>query len=580
MKLAGKLPLIYLTILLGTVFFVTPATAQEHVEDMSGVSLSDVQVSDSIFYDAIKAKMQKDSKRAEEDFLAFTQLRPKNSAGWYELSLLYLDDKKLQPAESTIKKAISIDGDNKWYKSQYARVLELTNEPREAADLLMKLSKTEKYNSEYLLRAAFLYRRAKRYTEAHEVLDMVIAQENDNESLLYEKKELYLKENKLEEAAQIMEGLIKTNPMEGRYYVDLAALYQNNNEPKKAEEVYKRAQQLVPDDPSLQLALAERSFNNKDSVGYNENVKKLALNKSLDVDEQLRVLDAYVQINIGDVGKRAEALTIADELAKQHPKDARVAYTYGRVLGINEQVDKAIVEFKRSVELDPSNLAAWEALLLSFGDKDKADSLNFYADKALRLFPNNANFHFYKGIAQMYKNDNQAAVKTLNRAADMFPDENTAALARIYSTLGDIYNTTKEYTLSDENYRKAIKLDPQNPFPMNNFAYYLSVRGENLEEAEKWSRTSLEIVPNESTFMDTYGWILYKQGKYTKAKEYIQKALEKRPEGDGTVYDHLGDILFKLNDKEGALENWKKAKEKGTDNTNIDKKIQDQKIYE
>lgn len=579
MKLTLSLPLIYFSLLFGTVCSFTSATAQEE-RDMSGLSLNNDQVSDSLFFDAIKAKMQRDSKRAEDNLVAFTKRQPKNGAGWYELSLIYLDDKKVEPAANAIKKAISIDGGNKWYKSQYARVLELSDEPREAADLLMKLSKSEQYNDEYLLRAALLYKRSKRYGDAHQALDMLITKSDDNVPLLYEKRDLYLKENKLEDAVQVMEKLIKENPMEGQFYVELARIYQSNNEPKKAEEVFQRAVNAVPDDPALQYALVQRSFEKKDSAALNENFKKLALNKGLEVEEQLRVLDDYVQIHFNDLNKRAEALAIAGELAKQHPKDARVAYTYGRVLGINEQLDNAIVQFKRSVDLDPSNLAAWEALLLSFGDKNKADSLNFYADKALRLFPNNAMFHFYKGIAQMYKGDNAAAIKTLTRSADMFPDENAGALSRIYSTLGDIYNTTKQYELSDENYRKSLKMDPQNPFSMNNFAYYLSVRGANLDEAEKWSRQSLELVPNESTFMDTYGWISYKQGKYTKAKEYIQKALEKRPEGDGTVYDHLGDILYKLNDKDGALQNWKKAKEKGTDNPNIDKKIQDQKIYE
>ena len=115
---------------------------------------------------------------------------------------------------------------------------------------------------------------------------------------------------------------------------------------------------------------------------------------------------------------------------------------------------------------------------------------------------------------------------------------------------------------------------------LNNFAYFLPVRGENLEEAERMSRLTLELVPNEATFMDTYGWILYKQGKYTKAKEFVQKALDKSETVDGTLYDHMGDIYFQLKDKEKAMEYWQKAKEKGTDNPLIDKKIQEQKLYE
>ena len=106
-----------------------------------------------------------------------------------------------------------------------------------------------------------------------------------------------------------------------------------------------------------------------------------------------------------------------------------------------------------------------------------------------------------------------------------------------------------------------------------NYSYYLSLRNKRLEDAEKMSKRSLELRPEEPTFLDTYGWILYKSGDYKKAKEYIQKAIDANNEGaDGTLWEHLGDIYYKLNNKEKAVEYWKKAKEKGTENEQIDKK--------
>ena len=132
---------------------------------------------------------------------------------------------------------------------------------------------------------------------------------------------------------------------------------------------------VVPDDPMLQLSLAIRSKINQDSAGYSENLKKMALNKSLDVNTQLQVLDQYVQESFKEIGKRQEALNIAEQLAKQHPKDAQVAYSYGRVLVLNNQPEKAIEQYKRSLDIDQSNVEVWSRLMDVFTTKDKADSL-------------------------------------------------------------------------------------------------------------------------------------------------------------------------------------------------------------
>jgi pentatricopeptide repeat protein len=147
--------------------------------------------------------------------------------------------------------------------------------------------------------------------------------------------------------------------------------------------------------------------------------------------------------------------------------------------------------------------------------------------------------------------------------------------------IGDAYNFMKQYQLSDESYEKAMKLTPDNATLLNNYAYYLSVRNTRLDDAEKMSRKSLEIRKDEPTFLDTYGWVLYKQGKNDKALEYIQKAIDiSGNAADATLWEHLGDIYFKLGNVDKAVEYWKKSKEKGSENTDIDKKINDRKLYE
>jgi Tfp pilus assembly protein PilF len=151
----------------------------------------------------------------------------------------------------------------------------------------------------------------------------------------------------------------------------------------------------------------------------------------------------------------------------------------------------------------------------------------------------------------------------------------------MYSTLADVYYSSKQFTLSDETFEKALALDPNNATVLNNYSYFLSERGIKLDVAESMSKKSLELRPDEVNFIDTYGWILYKKGDFAKAKTYIEKAMGLTKDApSATLYDHLGDILYKLNEKTKAIAAWKKAKETGSDDKNLDKKISEGKLYE
>jgi len=562
---------------------VVPCTfGQKEGEDTLETSIAGKHAkTDELYFDAEKAKMQEDNKRAKELFEQFVAVRPEVSDAYYELSKLYFNDKSISKAEEYVMKALERDKNNKWYKEQYATILAERGAFIDAATIESDLAKEDPNDQTYDLMAADYYERGHKYEEAITYINKAITRSGADEDLMMHKVQLYLNMNNVDKAADVIKELITQDPRNGRYYKDIGEIYDNNKMPEKAAEVYKSAQNSVPDDPFVQTGLAEHYLKLGDTALYLDYVKKAVINKQLDAENQLDILTDFVQNLPNDSVLQAQGLPIVRQIIAQHPTDPDVLVVFGEFLEKSGKRDSAIISFKRSLEIKPANFNTWARLLEDYSDKEYADSLVRYSEKAMRLFPNQVVANYFNGIGHFYKKEYTPAANAIKRAIDMIPDDDKQRQADMYAILGDIYNSNKQYDLSDKAYDKVILLDPANATVLNNYSYYLSERGVKLDEAEKMSKKSLELKPKEGTFLDTYGWILYKKGDYAKAKEYVQKAINLAgPNTDGTLYDHLGNIYYKLNDKDKAVENWKKAKDKGTDDLEIDKKIREGKLYE
>jgi Tfp pilus assembly protein PilF len=138
----------------------------------------------------------------------------------------------------------------------------------------------------------------------------------------------------------------------------------------------------------------------------------------------------------------------------------------------------------------------------------------------------------------------------------------------------------KDFSNSERNYDEALLLDPKNEYVLNNFAYYLSLRKDKLVKAEKMSKMTLDLQPENVNYLDTYAWILFQQGKYADAKTYLQKAINNGTDKSAVVLEHFGDVLFKLNDTSEAIKYWELANAKGGASEMIGKKLKEKKYYE
>jgi tetratricopeptide (TPR) repeat protein len=193
------------------------------------------------------------------------------------------------------------------------------------------------------------------------------------------------------------------------------------------------------------------------------------------------------------------------------------------------------------------------------------------------LFPNQALLYYFNGYAHLRKKHFRESAYALEQAKKL-ASTNTSLVADINGMLGDAYNGVHDFAKSDKAYDEALALNPDNDLILNNYSYYLALRNENLDKAEKMASQLTKSHPDNASYLDTYSWVLFMMGKYRDARKVMEKAIAT---GDASAahFDHYGDILYKLGEVDEAVVQWQKAKQLDGDNVALDKKIADRRLY-
>jgi tetratricopeptide (TPR) repeat protein len=275
---------------------------------------------------------------------------------------------------------------------------------------------------------------------------------------------------------------------------------------------------------------------------------------------------------------KEEALELATILVATHPNDPKAHSIYADFLLQDKRYAEARDAFRRVIAIDSSKYLVWEQLLFAESELQDFKSMKEESLRALNLFPQQPLLYLFAGAASFQLKEFEEAAKHF-RSATNFIIGNDALLAQCYAYLGDTYFQLKEHAKSDEAYEKVLKIEPDNSVVLNNYAYYLSLRNERLDKAEAMAKKAVELDPDNGPNMDTYGWVLFKLGKYAEAKEWIGKAIAKR-EDSAVVTEHYGDVLWMLGEKKEAVKYWEKALKIGQGSEFLERKVQDKTYYE
>lgn len=538
------------------------------------------QRSDSLFFAAQRSKMLGDYKTAITQFSDYLRLNRQNPTVFYELSRLFMEVNNPSYALGFARRAAAMDTTNRWFQLALADALGMNQMFDSAAVVYDRLSRQYPESEDYLFNKAMLLSKAGKTDEALAVFDKLEEKTGIVEELVYQKQRLLLKQSKVEEAAAEIRKLIDQNPAEVRYYQLLADVYDANDRVKEATGIYDTILTKDPNNARSLIALANYAKQRGDSTVYWEYLTKAFANPDYSIDEKVAFVYPYLQMMTLDSTKLKEGLQLTRLVIRAHPTEAKAYALEADMYSQADMLDSALNDYNKAISLDSTRFSVWYQLMWIYSRKDETKELLKASNVVTQRFPEEFMGFYFKGVATYMLQQFPDAISSLNKALTLGSGDKRF-MGDVYSLLGDSYHALGQHQQSDSSYERALILRPDDAMVLNNYSYYLSMRGEQLEKAAQMSHHSLELQPGSATYMDTYAWILFRQGKYEDAKEWIEKALQD-PEAqkDPSVLEHYGDILFNLKDVAKALEYWQRAKEKGASSVGLARKIAEKRYID
>jgi tetratricopeptide (TPR) repeat protein len=563
-----------------TCFFIACKSSKPSTGNSSARSSSDLEKAEvlNLFYNANKEKILGNLNNAAELFSEVLRKDAGNHAAMYELANIYSEQKRFGDALFFIRSAYRLDSKNLWYALSLAEIYQKNKKFNEATQVLEQLVKDYPDRVDFYFEWATALVFADKPSEAIKVYDRLEEKIGVTKEVTVQKSRLYQRIGKNDKAITELQKLIAMNPKDALAYGMLAEVYQNMGDKQKALETYNKVLEVDPTNAFIHLSLADFYRSNGEKEKSIQELKLAFSNKELDVETKINILSSYFALLELHPELKDQAIELCQLLIEAHPSESSVHAVYGDFLVRDKQYSKAREEYREAKKLGGKEFALVERILRLDSQLESWDTLITESEEALTTFPDQPLVYLLNGIANVQKKKYNEGIQALNTGIKLVVDDTTLEVS-FYSSLGEAYNETKDFTKSDENFEKALEKNPKAEGVLNNYAYFLSLRGEKLDKAEAMSKLSMDITPNSSTFEDTYGWIMFKQGKYNDAKTWIEKALEHSPDSSAAVLEHYGDILYKTGDTQKAYEYWQRAKNAGNGASEyLDRKIIERKL--
>jgi tetratricopeptide (TPR) repeat protein len=499
-------------------------------------------------------------KKAIEQFEKITEGDPKDIESWLMLGRLNKIAGNSTEALKDYKKAMELDPDNEDGMTGLAMVYTDLGDNKAAADLLRQVA-DKNPNPHSLINLAGVYEQLKDYPLAAEMLRRALQQQPGNSELKQMLAEDLVQADQMDEAAKLYQDLADEDPKDAKAQVRLSQIYRQKGDLVKSRAALDKAKEIDPGNVEIQYydeSLLEAEGKYIDAIKSLKTLLDATAKKTYSPEE--KKFRAELLERLGTSYRQTEQFGLAIETFRQEADlgsevapsaEAEIVSTYQT----EKDFPKAEAEAEAAYKKYPNDIvvrATRASLLADMGKIDQAVA------ETKKMMDGKDDFKVLLDLADVYqkgKNWTEMA-KTLDAAENLAKTDDDKV--RVLFFRGAMYERQKNYTASEEAFRKALAINPGDVQTLNYLGYMMADRGVHLDEAKDMIVKALDRAPNTAAYLDSLGWVLFRLNKLPEAEETLRQAIEYMSR-DATVHDHLGEVYLREGKIKQAVEQFQSS---------------------
>ena len=520
---------------------------------------------DSYFLQALVQREKGNADAAFDLLQHCIKINPQAAEAYYFLAQYYQalrgDSANLKTAQQYILKAAELEPDNATFLETVAQSYISQAEYEKAIPVMERLYNQDKSREELLEMLFELYQQTDNNDKAIETLNRLEAAEGKSERLSYAKSEIYTNMGNKKAAIAEMRQLAQQYPNDLNFKGMYADMLLRNDEEEQALKLYNEILAEEPDNTRAQVSLrsyyrVQGEIEKADSL-----TEVILLNKNTTNEQRIYLMRQMVADSERADGDSTQILNMFHKMLAGPQKNADIATLCAAYMDLKKMPRDSVRAMLQTVlSIAPDNAAARLQLVSFAWDRKDHQEVITLCQDARQYNPEEMAFYYYQGMAYYQEEDKDKALEAFQNGIGVItPESNPAIVSDFYAVMGDLLHQKGLARKAFEAYDSCLQWKDDNIMCLNNYAYYLSELDEQLDKAEQMSYKTIKAEPKNATYLDTYAWILFMQGRYAESKVYIDQALQNDSDSSAVITEHAGDIYIQNKEPERAVELWKQA---------------------
>ncbi len=515
----------------------------------------------AFFLEAICERAKGNSDAAFDLLRHCVEIDSTKSEAYYYLSQYYGALKQKDKAIACIEKAAALEPSNSTYQETLANAYINLHQYDKAAAVLESLYDKHRDRDDVLGVLIQLYEEQHEYEAAIKTLTLLETVEGKSERLSYAKSNFYTQLGDKKAAIAEMKHLADQYPNDQNY----RGLYANalfvNGQKKKALEIYDDILRIEPDNRNALMALLAYEKDEGDPDKADALTEKVLLSKNITSQDRILLMRQEIGQSEQEGGDSTRVLYLFRKMLDQPQMDADIAILCATYMNLKQMPNDTISGVLEQVlRVAPDNAAARLQLVSYAWQANDMNRIISLCQDARQYNPDEMAFYYYQGIAYYREGQLDQALNAFHNGIGVITQQSDPDIVSdFYAVMGDILHQKGNDKEAFAAYDSCLVWKDDNYGCLNNYAYYLSEKGIQLDKAEQMSYRVIKAEPKNATYLDTYAWILFKQGRYTEAKIYIDQTLQCDSDTSAVLLEHAGDIYYFAGEKERAVDFWQQA---------------------